>query len=216
MNILLIKIVRQNKILLVLMLSVMTLLFVNNSMVNTGSSSEPDYKWSSPNNWDGGKFSILSWFAEDLQFTGKEELRFHPGYYDIGSDGFWTYVFVLVVEQVDDVSTDDIVQETKLYFKGLGETLGDHKKQNIAIESIKVKPLSGWKQFNNGEWKAQKYSLTAFDSWETGKPIDLNLNVSTWLCKNTKHRAIVYAITPHAWDNPIWKSLKRESGGLSC
>lgn len=215
MNILLIKMLRQNKFLLLGILSVMSLSVFTNASA-TAASSEPDYKWFSPNDWDGGKFSIPPWFAKDLQFTGKEELRFHPGYYDISSDGFWTYVFVLVVEQVEDVSTDDIVKETKLYFKGLGETLGDHKKDNIAIESIKVKPLSNWKEYDSGEWKAQKYSLTAFDSWETGKYIKLNLNVSTWLCKKSKHRAIVYAITPHTWDNPIWKSLKRETGGLSC
>jgi len=175
---------------------------------------ELSYNWESPLEWGGGNFSVPPWFAENLNYHGHEVLHFHPDYYNYGTEGFWTYNFALIVNELDIPTTNDIVNETRLYFVGLGRILGDHKNSELSIDEIEVKALGDWKK--NGHKNYQKYLLQAFDPWETGKAIMLHVRVTTWLCENKNQRVIIYSISPKDFDNQIWKLLKKDSESFEC
>jgi hypothetical protein len=193
--------------------TVLFLLFLT-SLLFSQESNEISYSWPSPNQWEGGNFSIPPWFAENLNYSGHEVLHFHPDYYDFGRDGFWSYNFALIVKETKTPTTEEIIEETKLYFVGLGRTLGDKKDSLLSVNTIDVKNTSDWIKKENRQY--QKYILKAYDSWETGKSIMLNMRVTTWLCKNKKHRVIMYAISPQNYDHKIWKQLLSEINSFSC
>ena len=173
------------------------------------------FEWKSPNSWTGGEFEVPTWFAKDMKVSGYEILHFHDGYYDSSSIGHWSYVFALVVNELNEPSEAFLIDETKRYFLGLGRTLGDKKNPKLLANVIKVKPASkAYKSFYTG--KVQDFKLTAFDSWESAKPIQLNTRIYTWMCKNNNHRAIVYAISPQNKSHPIWDQLTAEVHAFSC
>ena len=73
---------------------VMTSLFSN---VSFAEDKYENFKWESPNKWEGSIFDVPTWFAKDMLYTGREVIRFHDGFYDQKSTGFWTYAFALLV-----------------------------------------------------------------------------------------------------------------------
>ena len=181
-------------------------------------SKEKDYEnfnWNSPNKWEGAMFDVPTWFAKDMRYTGKEIIRFHDGFYDEKSVGFWTYAFGLLVDQTKLPTTEELIDETHRYFVGLVRTLGDSSKPNYPKDKIIVKKTSELVAYNKNRYHTQNFVLNSFDSFGTGKPLKLNVKITTWLCSDKK-RAIHYAISPHPMTHPIWKQLNKEIPALKC
>ena len=179
------------------------------------AKEEISFSWPSANNWGGGEFEVPTWFAPDMKVSGYEILHFHEGYYDTTSVGHWSYVFALVVNEVDEPDEAFLIEESERYFLGLGRVLGDKKDPNLPQNVIKVKATSrAYKSSYTG--KVQNFSLRVFDSWESAKAIDLNARIYTWPCVGSKHRAILYAISPQEMSHPIWDQLTAEVHNFSC
>ena len=183
--------------------------------ISIHAADKISYNWESPNNWSGGEFAVPTWFAPDLKVSGHEVLHFHDGYYDSKSVGHWSYAFALVINELEEPNEAFLIDETRRYFVGLGRILGDKKDPKLSIKKIKTKATSkAYKSFYTG--KVQNFELIAFDSWESAKPIKLNTRIYTWMCEGSKHRALVYAISPQPWSHPIWDQLTAEVHGFSC
>lgn len=192
------------------------LLFTLNSVNATAAQDKyENFSWESPNGWEGAMFDVPTWFAEDMLYNGREVIRFHDGFYDEKSVGFWTYAFALLVEQTELPTTDGLVDETKRYFVGLARVLGDNKKINYPADKIMVTPKSRWVVSNQGKKHSQLFELQIFDSFTTGKPIKLNAKITTWLCSD-KQRAIHYSLSPHKTTHPLWEQLNKEVDALKC
>ncbi len=174
-----------------------------------------NYSWVSPNNWEGAVFDVPTWFAKDMQYSGREVIRFHDGFYDAQSTGYWTYAFTLLIEQTNMPSIKDLKEETKRYFVGLVRDLGKHNISNYLADNIVVTKMSDWITTKNNQKRSQIFLLKSYDSFTTGKPINLNVKITTWLCSN-QHRAIHYAISPHEIGHPIWAELNMEIDALKC
>ncbi|VAW64598.1 hypothetical protein MNBD_GAMMA09-959 [hydrothermal vent metagenome] len=174
-----------------------------------------NFNWKSPNGWEGAVFDVPTWFAKDMLYTGREVIRFHDGFYDRDSTGFWTYAFALLVEQTGVPTTQAITEETKRYFLGLARDLGDKKDVDYSASKIHVKPVSQWTVDKTTKRRSQNYRLEIFDSFTTGKPITLNVRVTSWPCSD-KYRAIHYALSPHDMTQPIWGELDKEVSALTC
>ena len=182
--------------------------------IQAQDKSEISYSWKSSLNWKGGSFTVPPWFAEDLNLHGKEVLHFHPDYYNYGTEGFWTYNFALIVNETKTPTTQEVIKETRLYFVGLGRTLGDKKNPKLPLSEITVKSTSNW--ITKGNTRYQDYLLHGFDSWETGKAINLNVRVTTWLCPDSKHRVFIYSVSPKSMSDKIWLELKEDADGFRC
>ncbi len=185
------------------------------SAKETTEATYENFSWKSPNQWEGAIFDVPTWFAKDMLYTGREIIRFHDGFYDKKSIGFWTYAFALLVDQTKTPTTEELIDETHRYFLGLVRTLGDNNKPNYPKEKILVKKSSEWTVTKNEKYRSQNYMLSGFDSFSTGKPLTLNVKITTWLCSNNK-RAIHYTISPHQMVHPIWELLNKEIFALKC
>jgi hypothetical protein len=183
--------------------------------VNALQQKYEDFSWTSPNGWEGAVFDVPTWFAQDMNYSGREVIRFHDGFYDKGSNGFWTYAFALLVEQTETPTTQDLIDETRRYFLGLARGLGDMQKKNYPVNKIVVSAKSGWVAAEQGSRRSQVFQLDAYDSFTTAAPIKLNVRISTWLCSN-RQRAIHYSISPHDLSHPLWKQLDEEVKALKC
>ncbi|VAW55862.1 hypothetical protein MNBD_GAMMA07-2544 [hydrothermal vent metagenome] len=196
-------------------LLVIGMICMNHSDIASAKDKYENFSWTSPNQWEGALFDVPTWFAKDMLYTGKEVIRFHDGFYDKKSVGFWTYAFVLLIDQIKTPKTEELIDETHRYFLGLVRTLGDNSKPNYPKEKIIVKKNSEWITDNSGKQRSQNYTLFIFDSFSTGKSLMLNAKITTWLCSNQK-RAIHYAVSPHPMTHAIWKKLNKEISALKC
>jgi len=190
------------------------------SMLVAGSAFSEQQKyekfnWQSPNGWEGAVFDVPTWFAEDMLYSGREVIRFHDGFYDKDSSGFWTYAFALLVEQTEEPTTAALMEETGRYFTGLARGLGDNRKPGYPANKITITAKSDWIMSENGKRRSQLYELNSFDSFTTGEEIKLNVKITTWLC-SSQQRAIHYSISPHEVTHPIWSELNKEVAALRC
>ncbi|HED36125.1 MAG TPA: hypothetical protein ENJ08_18170 [Gammaproteobacteria bacterium] len=191
------------------------LMWVLPEMVCADQEKYQDFNWKSPNGWEGGIFDVPTWFAKDMLYTGREVIRFHDGFYDEQSTGFWTYAFVLLVEQTEAPTTQALIEETGRYFTGLARVLGDSKDPSWPRDKIRVKPVSERKFDGSTKRVSQNFQLEVFDSFTTGKPVILNAKITSWLCSDN-YRAIHYALSPHVLTHPIWEKLDKEVAAVKC
>ncbi len=197
------------------MKSLLTMLTAVVLVVSLHAKDSIEFEWKSANNWSGGEFEVPTWFAKDMKVSGYEALHFHEGYYDSKSVGHWSYVFALVVNELQEPDEAFLIDESERYFLGLGRVLGDKNNPSLSKKDIHVEATSiAYKSSYTG--KVQNFSIKAFDSWESAKAINLNARIYTWKCVGAKHRAIVYAISPQEMSHPIWDRLSAEVHGFTC
>ncbi len=198
-----------------LTITVSLLIALNSAGCIAAQNKYDNFSWISPNDWEGAIFDVPTWFARDMRYTGREVIRFHDGFYDQNSVGFWTYAFGLLIDQTEIPTTQALIDETHRYFTGLARELGDNKDENYPASNIILSPKSNWVIEDNGKRRSQLFELQSYDSFTTGAPIKLNVKITTWLCSNN-HRAIHYAISPHETTHPVWNQLDKEIHALKC
>lgn len=192
------------------------LLFVLSSVTAFAAQDKyENFSWESPNGWKGAIFDVPTWFAKDMIYNGREIIRFHDGFYDKNSSGFWTYAFALLVVQTELPTTKSLIDESRRYFTGLARVLGDNKNADYPVDKIIVTPKSSWIISNNGKKQSQLFEFQIYDSFTTGKPVKLNARITTWLCSD-KHRAIHYSLSPQELTHPLWAQLDKEVDALKC
>ncbi|NOY91441.1 MAG: hypothetical protein GXP55_09545 [Deltaproteobacteria bacterium] len=136
-------------------------------------------------------------------------LRFSPGYYDQDASDFWTYAFVFLLERDADVTPVHVEAQLVEYFRGLGSGLGSHARSDLPASAIEVRRL-----VDHDDW--HRVRVRAFDPWETGAPIDLNIEWSSRTCEGAAHRALLFKISPLDFDDAIWTQLESEASALHC
>lgn len=191
------------------------IIFVSIGTSFAATQKYKDFNWVSPNGWEGAVFDVPTWFAKDMLYTGREVIRFHDGFYDEKSNGFWTYAFALLVDQIEQPTTKQLVDETHRYFLGLVRELGDNSQKNYPSDKIVVTSTSEWNISRNGQYRSQTFKLQSYDSFTTASALKLNVKITTWLCSDN-HRAIHYSVSPHSFQNPLWNELAQEVDALKC
>ncbi len=174
-----------------------------------------DFSWVSPNGWEGAVFDVPTWFAKNMQYTGREVIRFHDGFYDDESAGYWTYAFALLVKQTQVPTTQALIDETRRYFTGLSRGLGENRNENYSADKILMKATTDWLISDEGKRRHQIFELQSFDPFTTGSPVKLYVKITTWLCSDS-YRAIHYAISPQSLSHDLWKALDKEVDALKC
>lgn len=182
-----------------------------------GPANDPKYVWESPNGWKGGSFRLPPKdFAPDLGFRGREVLRFSPGYFKGGAHDAWTYAFVLMVDDVEQLPPEKLERELHTYFLGLGRNLGKKRQSDLASDQIAVKHVESVPVAGSNPRTQHTFRATVFDSWSTQAPVDINLKVDVWLCKGNRHQAIFVSASPLPYTDGVWQSLAFERDSFRC
>ena len=162
------------------------------------------YEWQSPHGWRGGTFSIPPAFAADVEFQGREVLRFSPGFYDPDAPGFWNYVFVFLLPRDADVSDANVRAQLIAYFHGLGQNLGPHADPALDRATIRASAV--------GEGLAR---VSAYDPWQ-GQPVELNVRWSSRPCDGGERRALLFELSRAPLGQGGWSVLRTEVQALRC
>jgi hypothetical protein len=163
----------------------------------TGVAHQPDAV--SLEGWQAETFALPPAFAPELP-KGTESLRFAPGWRDPSAEGFWSYAFVMWIDEsappLDAARIDDLLEK---YYNGLMTSFAAGKGKDISgtparVDVVRTAP---------NRYEARMHLIDAFATFE---PIDLRVLVDT--VAETDTRAILrIRVSPQPQEHAIWRSL---------
>ncbi|MEQ9206862.1 MAG: hypothetical protein RLN78_05815 [Phycisphaerales bacterium] len=162
-------------------------------------SKDPQLADPEPNfdEWASETFALPPGFAPDLP-VGSESLLFPPGWRDPDSENFWSYAFVMTIdEQPPEASR---VQELlELYYDGLMSVFASGKQKESHIKPTKVVV----NQIKTNQYVATMHLVDAFATFE---PVEIKVRIET-VAAEDGHSQVRVQISRQPDEHQIWKDL---------
>jgi hypothetical protein len=176
---------------------------------------EPAYALAIPQGWGVERMGVPIEFAPSIPYKGVEDLRFHPGWSDPKSNGYWTYAFLWHLEGRPESNPQIIEKNLTAYYTGLvGRNIDKRKIPKEKLVQIKVKV----KQTTTGKGDLQTFSGTVdMLDYMAQMPITLNCVVHIKLCPEEQNNTFMfYEISPRPAADEVWKELENLWVSFSC
>lgn len=147
--------------------------------------------------WTAETFKLPPAFAPELP-TGHEALRFAPGWRDPKAEDFWSYAFVMWIDEPapDTARMKELLEK---YYDGLLGSFAVGKKKDISKTPARVEVVHT--ATNNFEMK-----MHVIDAFATFNPIDLRVVVDCHP-RAAESSVLHIQVSPKPKEHAIWKSL---------
>lgn len=155
--------------------------------------------------WHREEIAMPPQFAPDLP-AGEEVLMFAPGMFDPEDDGFWSYVFLMRVEE-SDLSEARILEIFELYYDGLLETVAADRNEHVGHDPAQVSLQS----LGQGVYRLEISLMETFVTMES-------LLLHVWLEVQESEGAATelrVKASPQAEGHMIWEQLEVALKALS-
>jgi len=154
--------------------------------------------------WATETFALPPGFAPELP-VGSESLLFPPGWRDPDSENFWSYAFVMSIEeQAPDMQR---VQELlELYYDGLMAVFASNKDKESLIKPTKV----AIRQVKPNHYEATMHLVDAFATFE---PMDIRVLIEA-VADGDEHSFVHIRVSKQSEGHAIWKSLAAAIGRI--
>ena len=148
--------------------------------------------------WPSETFALPPGFAPDLP-NGTESLLFAPGWRDPSSEDFWSYAFVMSIDEAapDAARIGEILDG---YYDGLMAVFAGNKDQSIGSDPANVTVV----RTAPHQIEAQMHVIDAFATFE---PIDIRILVETAVLTDGRSTLSVQ-LSPQPEEHAIWRSLE--------
>ncbi len=188
-------------VVLVLMLAGYLYFRLHNSIENVLVADE---------NWRSEVLEFPLIFAEDLDYTGEEYIRFAPGWGEQHSEGYFSYVFLWMIEESLEGNVNSLEHIIEVYFDGLMNTgaitnFNFFKKipaSKATIQQIEEHVFEG--------------SVTLYDEFFAKEMITLNITIKTENCLINQKNIIWFYLSPKEREHPIWTELTEVKLNFRC
>ena len=158
-----------------------------------------------PANWEFERFPLPPSFAPAITYKGAEELRFAPGMFVKDSTLYFTYVFVVQLENVVTISQAEIREYLLNYYRGLCSVTAKDRK--LVIDTTQITVAVEEQRNVPANEKIYNASANIFGVFADGAPVKLNLEIKI-LTDSPGKRTYLYIIaSPHEKTDPTWKTL---------
>jgi hypothetical protein len=158
-----------------------------------------------PANWEFERFPLPPAFAPSITYKGVEELRFAPGMFVKDSSLYFTYVFVVQLDDVVSISEAEIRDYLLNYYRGLCRVTAKDRKLVVDTTQITVSV----KEQRNLPANEKIYDASAdiFGVFADGAPVKLNLEIKV-LADSPGRRTYLYILaSPREKSDPTWNTL---------
>lgn len=137
-------------------------------------------------------------FAPDLP-SGKEELRFPPGWRTPDSEEFWSYAIVMQIDEATP-NAERLAEILDLYYDGLMNVFGVNKDNEEPIDPAQVSVT----KIAPNHYEATMHII---DGFATFKPI--NIRIKLVIESAAAERTNIHVrISPQPDEHPIWTALQ--------
>ena len=160
-----------------------------------------------PANWEFERFNLPPAFAPAITYKGAEELRFAPGMFNKDYTNYFTYAFVVQIDDVKAISEAEVHHYLLNYYRGLCRVTAQDRKLIIDTTQIAV-AVEKQKGPPSGE---TVYNATAniFGVFADGAPVKLNIEVKVLTDALHKRTYLFILASPRGKNDAIWKTLFR-------
>jgi len=148
--------------------------------------------------WPAETFALPPGFAPELP-TGSESLLFSPGWRDPTAEGFWSYAFVMSIDEPapDAARVDELLE---LYYSGLMEAFARGDLVATIGDSVSVDVV----QHAPNHFEAEMHLIDAFATLE---PIALRVLVDT-VAVSDERSSVSIRVSAQPKEHEIWRSLE--------
>jgi hypothetical protein len=168
--------------------------------------AETTFHFDTGEGWRGEQMVVPPRFAPKMAWKGAEDIRFAPGMYREPSEMFFTYAFVMLLEEGSDVSAEALQREVLLYFQGLARAVSRGKGKVIDFEKFALEIVKS-KEGEEREKTEYSGTLDWVEPFKTLEPQKLNLEIAVW--KHGERPALFFGVSPKARDHANWTELRR-------
>ncbi len=158
-----------------------------------------------PAGWEFERFSLPPSFAPGITYKGAEELRFAPGMFKKDSAAYFTYAFVVQLDNIITVSQNDIRDYLFNYYKGLCNVTAQDRK--LVIDTTQITATVEKKKGTPAHETIYNASLDIFGVFDDGAPVKLNMEVKVLTNVATKKTYLVIITSPREKTDAVWKPL---------
>lgn len=148
--------------------------------------------------WTAETLALPPGFAPELP-TGHESLRFAPGWRDPRSENFWSYAFVMWINE----SAPDAARVKELlekYYDGLMSSFAAGKNKDTGGTPARIEMV----RTETNRFEAKVHVIDAFATFE---PIDLRMVVDS-IAETDERAALHIQVSPQPKEHAIWRSLE--------
>lgn len=161
-------------------------------------------------NWRSEVLEFPLIFASDLDYKGEEHIRFAPGWGEIKSEDYFSYVFLWIVEENPALNSSKLENIMNTYFDGLMNTgaitnfsfFKDIPLTKSSIQQIDENTFEGLIKF--------------YDEFFLKKNITLNARIKYEYCPVEEKHLVWFYLSPKESDHPIWKELLEVKLNIKC
>ena len=179
---------------------------------------EATFRWPVPDGWRKETIFFPLGFAKELPFSGVEEIRFAPGMFKPGEEGFWSYAFVWWLDGRPSLGAGELEGALKRYFAGLITDVAKEKGYPIdpsrfaaSVHAVPQPPAKLGHAVS-----AFAGTVDSYDAFATGEPIVLNVEVWVWDCGNAGKRVAMVLASPKPESERIWGALRERRDEFAC
>lgn len=162
-----------------------------------------------PNGWTTEEFPLPPDFAPSFTYKGIEDIRFHPGWGDSASVGYWSYAYLWWLEGSVAINAADLKRNFEAYYNGLvGRNIESRKIPASKVVPIvatikKVKAVGNDKETFSGTISMLDYMAQ--------RPMVLHCIVHVKSTNAKGKTAVLVAVSPQPVSHALWN----EFDGLS-
>ena len=157
-----------------------------------------------PADWEFERFALPPAFAPAITYKGAEELRFAPGMFKKDSANYFTYAFVVQLDNVSSISLNEIRHYLLNYYKGLCAITARDRK--LVIDTTQITAVVEKKNTIPANETIYNASMNIFGVFADGAPVKLNLEVKVLEAAVNKLYLVVIA-SPLEKTAAVWKTL---------
>jgi len=148
--------------------------------------------------WASETIPLPPGFAPGLP-TGTEVLRFSPGFRDPVAGDFWSYAFVMWIDEAapDVTRLDEMLEE---YYDGLISAVAAGSEEDVGSDPAQVEVT----RVAANMFEAKMQLIDAFTTFE---PVDLILRIEA-IAESDRRTVLQIQASPQPTNHEIWRSLK--------
>ena len=147
--------------------------------------------------WASETFALPPSCAPGLP-EGSESLLFAPGWRDPESEHFWSYAFVMSIDEPVP-GADRVGELVEAYYNGLISVFASNKERQVSITPVQVEV----EQVSPNHYEAMMHTIDAFATFE---PVDIRVVVET-AADGDDHSRVRIQVSMQPEEHKIWRSL---------
>ncbi len=142
-----------------------------------------------------------------------EDIRFHKGWGDSTSEGYWSYAYLWWLDETVDINATALKHNLEAYYTGLvGGNIESRKiPANALVPTVavikKAKAMNGDKETFTGTIRMLDYMKQ--------RPMVLNCIVHVKKAGSKDKSAVLVEVSPQATGHLVWKQLDSVAEGFA-